>query len=134
MSKGPLKRDFLHNYVTTFLGVRNFGNTSAVRVIFLSKCSKFHLNFKNAKKKKKKKCQKAFSFSDNSIWIGSVRLCLFRREYLSSAVNVLANSPKILHTTKTITFRVINKYGKGSAVQIATVFRLAHHVALRFVL
>ena len=33
--KGPLKWDFLSIYLTTFLGVRNFGNTSAVRVIFL---------------------------------------------------------------------------------------------------
>ena len=44
LSKGPLKRDFLDNYVTTFLGVRNFGNTSAMRVIFFAKM--FNILFK----------------------------------------------------------------------------------------
>ena len=33
----PVKRDFLHIYSTTFFRVRNFGNTSAMRVIFLLK-------------------------------------------------------------------------------------------------
>ena len=32
--EGPLKLDFLDIYLTTLLGVRNFGNTSAVRIIF----------------------------------------------------------------------------------------------------
>ena len=41
-----------------------------------------------------------FSFWDNSIWIGSVELSLLRREYLSSAVNVLTSSLKIFHITK----------------------------------
>ena len=34
LSKGPLKRDFSDNYLITFLGVRNFGNKSAMEVIF----------------------------------------------------------------------------------------------------
>ena len=34
LSKGPLKRDFLNSYLTRFLRVRNFGNASAMRVIF----------------------------------------------------------------------------------------------------
>ena len=50
--KGPLKYDFLDNYVTTFFGGLNFENTSAIRVI------KFKLDLKNAKKKKKKKKKK----------------------------------------------------------------------------
>ena len=33
----PLKWDFLGIDLTMFLGVRNFGNTSAMRVIFFSK-------------------------------------------------------------------------------------------------
>ena len=33
-----------------------------------------------------------------------------------------------------ITFRVINKYGKGALIRIATVFQLVYHVALRIVL
>ena len=35
--KGPLKENFLEICLTTFLGVRNFGNTSAMRVIFFLK-------------------------------------------------------------------------------------------------
>ena len=46
--------DFLDIDLTTFFGVRNFGNTSAMRVIFFSKCSKFELDFKNEKKNQKK--------------------------------------------------------------------------------
>ena len=36
-------------------------------------------------------------FLDNFNWIGCVKLFLLRREYLSSAVNALTNSPKVLH-------------------------------------
>ena len=50
LSKGPLKCNFFDIYLTTFFGIRNFGNTSAMRVVFCSKCSKFYLNFKNAEK------------------------------------------------------------------------------------
>ena len=32
--EGPLKRDSLDIYLTTLFGVRSFGNTSAMRVIF----------------------------------------------------------------------------------------------------
>ena len=34
MSKGPLRRDCLDIYLTTFFGELNFGNKSAMRVIF----------------------------------------------------------------------------------------------------
>ena len=37
---GPLKRDFLDIYITTFFGVRKFQNTSALRVIFSLKMFK----------------------------------------------------------------------------------------------
>ena len=37
LSKGTLKRDFLDIYLTTFFGVRNFENKSAMRVIFFLK-------------------------------------------------------------------------------------------------
>ena len=39
-SKGPFKRKFLDSYLTTYFGVRNFGNTSAMRVIFFLKIFK----------------------------------------------------------------------------------------------
>ena len=54
----------------------------------------------------KKKIRKSFVFRDNCVQIGSVKLCLLRREYLSSAVNVLTNSYKALRLTKTDFFRL----------------------------
>ena len=45
--------------------------------------------------------KKAVCFCDNIIRIGCVNLSLLRREYLSSAVNVLTNTYKALHLTKT---------------------------------
>ena len=47
-----------------------------------------------------------FLFRDNGIWIGSVKLSLFRREYLSSAVNMLTNNLNILHSNKRNFFRL----------------------------
>ena len=38
--KGPLKLDFLDIYLTAFFGVRNFGNTWAIRLIFFLKMFK----------------------------------------------------------------------------------------------
>ena len=54
----------------------------------------------------KKKSEKAFCFLDNCVRIGCVKLSLLRREYLSSAVNVLTNSYKALRLTKTDFFRL----------------------------
>ena len=45
-------------------------------------------------------------FWDNGVRIGCVNLSLLRREYLSSAVNVLTNTYKALHLTKTDLFRL----------------------------
>ena len=47
---GPLKGEFLDIYFTKFFVVRNFGNTPAMRVIFLLQIIKFSLSFKNAEK------------------------------------------------------------------------------------
>ena len=33
LSKDPLKRDFLDRYLSSFFGIRNFGNTSVMRNI-----------------------------------------------------------------------------------------------------
>ena len=62
---------------------------------FFWKCSKFNVDFKN----EEKIWEKVFCFWDNSVWIDCVKLSLLRREYLSSAVNVLTNRLKILHST-----------------------------------
>ena len=42
------------NVLTASSEVRNFGNTIAIKVIFLSKCSKFNLDFKTAEKSREK--------------------------------------------------------------------------------
>ena len=45
-------------------------------------------------------------FWDNGVHIGCVNLSLLRSEYLSSAVNVLTNTYKALHLSKTDFFQV----------------------------
>ena len=95
--KGSFETDSLDIYLTTFSGVHNFGNISAMRVIFFWKCSKFKVDFENLRKNP----EKAFCFWDNYVRNGCVKLSVLRREYLSSAVNVLTNSYKSLRLTKT---------------------------------
>ena len=53
-----------------------------------------------------KNWEKAFFFWDNLVRIALVKLSLLKIEYLSSAVNVLTNSYKALHLTKTDFFRL----------------------------
>ena len=96
LSKRPLKRDFLDIYLTTYFGVRNFGNASAMKVSIFWKYSKFNLDLKNPPKN----WEKAFCFWDNCIWICCVKVPLLTREYFSSAVYVLTNSFEIFHGTK----------------------------------
>ena len=64
---------------------------------FFWKCSKFNVDYENSTKNS----EKAFCFWDNCVRNGCVKLSLLRREYLSSAVNVLTNSYKALRLTKT---------------------------------
>ena len=64
---------------------------------FFWKCSKFKVDFENATKNS----EKAFCFWDNYVRNGCVKFSVLRREYLSSAVNVLTNSYKSLRLTKT---------------------------------
>ena len=94
------------------------------------KCSKFNLDLENGKNKREKVC----CFLDNWIWIGCVKLTQWRREYLPSAVKVLTNSSKILHSLREtfsnpIAFTFINKYRKHAVVQISTVFGTVYYVA-----
>ena len=84
-------------YLTTFFGVHKFKNTSAMRAIFCWKMFKIESKFRKCKKKEPKDI---FRFWDNSVWKCFYKLPLWRREYLLSAVNVLTNSPKILHITQ----------------------------------
>ena len=69
---------FRHLFDYVFI-VRNFKITKSARASFLSKCSKFPLDFKNASEN----TEKVFSFGDKCIWIGIVKLCLLRRGYFS---------------------------------------------------
>ena len=79
--------------MTTFLESVTSKMQNLWRSFFYSKCLKISLDFKNAAKN----WQKAFSFSDNWIRIGVVKLSLWRTRYFPSAANVLTSSPKILH-------------------------------------
>ena len=45
-----MKRDFLDIYLIAFCGVGNFGNISAMKVFFFWNCSRFNVDFNNAKK------------------------------------------------------------------------------------
>ena len=67
-----------------------------MRVFFFKKCLQFDLDFKNAEPNS----QKVFRFLYNWISFGYVKMSLLTREYFSSAVNLLTNSQKIDHMTK----------------------------------
>ena len=71
-------------------------------VIFFWKCSKVNAAFENAQGN----WEKVYCFWDKCIWIRCVELSLFRRVYLSSTVNVLTSSLKILHVTKRDLFKL----------------------------
>ena len=58
---------------------------------FFSKCLKFDVDSRNGTRKS----EQIFSFKDNSIWIGGNKFSQYRKRYLSLAVNVLRNMPKI---------------------------------------
>ena len=129
LSKGPLKWDFLHIYLTTVFRVRKIKNPSAMRVIFFFKIFKIESKFG----KWEKKSRKSFFFWDNCIWRCCNKLPLLRRVYFSSAVSYLTNSPKFCISLREtfpnwIAFTVINKPRKVAVVQISTVFRPVYDV------
>ena len=77
--------------------VRSFGNTKAMRVIFfVSKHSKFDLDFKNAAKN----WEENFPMWYNCIWSCNVKLSLWRTGQFSTVANMLTSSPKIFHVNK----------------------------------
>ena len=66
-------------------------------------CHFFFENVQNwiwVSKMRKQNGEKVFCFWDIWIWTCYIKLFLLSREYLSSAVNLLTNSPKILYITK----------------------------------
>ena len=76
-------------------GIRNFGNTSALRVFFFWKCSKLYLQCKNTENNS----ENVFPFRDKCIWVWCVKLPLLTREYFWPAVNVSKNSPEVYPIT-----------------------------------
>ena len=88
--------DFLDIYLTTFTVSLILELKKLWGSYFSSKGAKFDIDFKN----RGKNWEKLFSFSDNCISIGIVKLSLLRTGYFSSAANVLTSSPKIWHVNK----------------------------------
>ena len=132
---GPLKRERLDIYLSTSLVVDNFLNTSAMRVIFFWKCSKFSADSKNAEENS----EKMFCFWDKCIWLVCIHLSLLIREYLSEAVTVLRKGLKNFHVSKSdfsnsITFTVNTQDDKGALMMTESVFCEVYHVACREVL
>ena len=125
---------FIHltKHVFWSLSVQKY---SARTVIFFLKMFKIESKCR----KNKKNWEKVFRFSDNSIWKCCNKLPLLRRQYFSSALNGLTNSPKILHITQRVFFKPnlfkgINIYGKGALVELSTVFRLVYLITCQSVL
>ena len=69
---------------------------------FFWKCSKFNVYLKNLQNNWKT----FLLFEITRVWICCVKMPLLRREYLSPAVNVLRNSPKIFPVTKRDPFQL----------------------------
>ena len=68
---------------------------------FSERC-KFHPQLRNTIKN----WQKVFRFWDKVVWNCCQKICILRREYLSSGVNVLTNSVKISDVTKAAFFQL----------------------------
>ena len=104
-------------------------------VIFFWNSSKFNADLKNAEKNR----EKVFCFWDKCLWIVGIEFSLLRREYLSSAVNLLRKGLKNFHVSKSdfcnsITFRVITQDDKDALIKNESVFWPVYHVVCRGVL
>ena len=103
LSTGVLKRCFLESGLMKSFTVCNFRNKVATTIIlFFSKCLKFDAYSRNGLKK----FEKVFGFRDHCNWFGDDNFSKSRKGYLSLAVNVLRNTPKIFHITKGDIFQV----------------------------
>ena len=89
--EGSSETGLFRHFSDYVFGVRNFEITKSMSIIFFVKTFKISSRFHKCSKN----WQKVLCFSDNSIWIGIVKLSLWRTGHFSSAANVLASSPKI---------------------------------------
>ena len=74
------------------------------------------------------KLEKKLYVWDTCIWIGYGKLSLLQRKYLSSGVNMLTNSLKILDITNRDIFKLNfpqrnEEYDRSAVMQISQVFR-----------
>ena len=104
--KASVKWDFLDIYLTTFSESATSKIQNLRGLSLFPKHLKFELNFKKSAQNR----EKEFSFWDNCIWIGIVKLSLLRTGYFSLAANVLTSSPKIWHVNKRDVFH-LNWFG-----------------------
>ena len=95
--KSVLKQELSHVQVTTFFGINNCEDVKVLQIIFFSKCSKFYLDSKNAKKVP----ESVFGLEDNCIGTCYRNFSLLRQEYMSPEVNMLKDGPHILDPTNT---------------------------------
>ena len=134
--KGSSERRFFRYLSSHVFRVRQFKNTSVMRVILVLKMLKIEWKFQKCSKKIQKNI---FGSWYNYIWKCCNNFPLLRTEYLSWSVNGLRNSRKILHMTQRKFFQlnflqVINKYGKDAVVQVSAVLQRVYHVPSRRVL
>ena len=71
--------------------------------------------------------EKGLRFWDKSVWSCCRKFCVLRQEYLSSAVNVLANSLKIYDQSKEVFFQlnlpeIHGKKDNSGALLLSAVF------------
>ena len=95
------------------------------RSSFFSKSFKIWFRFQISSKI----LREIFCFSDNCIWICCGNFFLLRREYLSSAVNVLSNSPKISDILRwtfsnAISTKVMKQYDESALVKPLRRFKM----------
>ena len=75
--------------------------------MYLRKCSKFDVDFKNAQKNR----EKGFYFCDKCLGFFRIESFLLRRQYLSSTVNMLRKSLENLHVIRSDFFQVNYLHG-----------------------
>ena len=102
LSTASLKRGFLDIYLTTSSESVISKLENLWGFYFVPNLLKFNLDFVMGAKN----WEKLFSFWDNCIWIGSVKVSLLRTGNFSLAANVFTSSQKIWHVNKRDVFQL----------------------------